>query len=151
MLYEKINEELKVAMKAGDEFKTGLFRMISAAIHNKEIENKGKGKDEKLTDDEIIEVLTREAKKRKEAGDIFIKGGRTDLAGKEMAEFEVVKQYLPEQLGEAEIEKIVLEAVKKTGASDQKNFGKVMAEAMKELKGKADASLVSRILKSKLE
>lgn len=134
-------------MKAGNTFELGVLRMVSAALHNKEIEKKGKGLEPALSDDEVIEVLSREAKKRKEAIEAYIKGNRDDLAQKETKELEIIKKYLPEQLGEEEIEKIVKAAIEKTGAKEVKDFGKVMAEAMKELKGKADASVVSEIVK----
>ena len=148
--YQRINNDLKDAMKAGDNFKVSALRMFLSVFHNKEIEKKGKGLEPALTDEEIIEILGREAKKRKESAEIYIKGGRQDLAGKESGELEIINKYLPEQIGSEEIEKIVAAIIEKTGAKDIKNFGKVMGEAMKELKGKADASLVSEIVRKKL-
>jgi len=150
MLKEKIVEDLKIAMKSGQEFEVGIFRFILSAFHNKEIEKKGKGGEPILSDDEVIEVLTREVKKRKEAIEIYNGGGRNDLAEKEARELVVIKKYLPEQLSEAEIEKVVRAAIVKTGAKETKDFGKVMAEAMKELKGRADAREVNQIIKNTL-
>jgi len=138
-------------MKAGQEFEVGVFRFLLASLHNKEIEKKGKGLESTLSDDEAIEVLSREAKKRKEAIEAYEKGNRTDLAQKETKELEIIEKYLPEQLSEEEIEKIITAAIKKTGAVTVKDFGKVMGEAMKELKGKADASLVSKIVRKRIE
>ena len=92
----------------------------------------------------------KESKKRKEAIEIYSKGGRQDLAAQEAKESEIIKIYLPEQLSEAEVEKMALKAIEKIGAKNQKDFGKAMAEAMKELKGKTDASKVSEIIKKKL-
>lgn len=151
MLHQKITDNLKSAMKAGQEFETGVFRMLLASLHNKEIEKKGKGLKPTLSDDEVIEVLTRESKKRKEAIEAYKKGNRTDLVQKETKELEIIEKYLPEQLNAEEIEKIIKAAIEKTSSREIKDFGKVMAEAMKELRGKADASLVSEILKKNLE
>lgn len=146
-LKERLNDDLKIAMKAGESFIVDNLRMLLSSLHNKEIEKKGKGGDSALSDEEIIEVLSREAKKCKEAAEIFNNAGRQELGKKELKELELVKKYLPEQVGAKEIEKIVKAAVEKTGAKTVKEFGKVMAEAMKELKGKADASAVSETAK----
>ncbi len=151
MLHQKIVDDLKVALKSGDSFKTNTLRFLLSSLHNKEIEKKGRGLEPTLSDDEVIEVLSREAKKRKEAIEAYKKGNRTDLAQKETKELEIIEKYLPEQLAEEEIEKIVKATIEKTGAKEVKDFGKVMAEAMKELKGKADASLVSEIVRKQLE
>lgn len=150
MLHQKLTDDLKDAMKSGDNFRTGVLRMLLSALHNKEIEKKGKGQEPVLSDDEIADVLFKESKKRKEAGEIYLKAGRADLSEKELKELEIIKRYLPEQLGEEEIEKAVKAAIEKVGAKDIKDFGKVMAEAMKELRGRADASLVSQAVKIRL-
>ncbi len=150
-LKEKLNTDLKDAMKSGDSFRTGVLRMLSSILHNKEIEKKGKGLKPALSEEEVIEVLAKEAKKRKEAMEISSKAGRADLSEKEAKELEIIKKYLPEQLGEEEVEKIVKAAIEKVGVKDVKDFGKVMAEAMKELKGRADASLVSEMVKKNLK
>jgi uncharacterized protein YqeY len=158
-LAEKIKDDLKNAMKAGQEFEAGVFRMLLSAFHNKEIEKKGKRAEPELSDDEIIEILSKEGKKRKEAAEIYNKGNRRDLAEKEVKELELIKKYLPEEMPAEEIEKIVKGAIERLGIKDIKDsegkpsasygasFGKVMAEAMKELKGKADAGAVSEIAK----
>jgi uncharacterized protein YqeY len=151
MLHQKLTDDLKDAMKSGDSFRTGVLRMLSSTLHNKEIEKKGKGLEPALSEEEVIEVLTKEAKKRKESMEIYSKAGRADLSKKEAKELEIIKIYLPEQLGEEEVEKIVKAAIEKVGAKDVKDFGKVIAEAMKELKGKADASLVSGMVKKNLK
>jgi len=161
MLHQKITDNLKTAMKAGQEFEISVLRMLLSALHNKEIEKKGKGQEPILTDEEVIEVLTREAKKRREAAELYAKGNRNDLAEKETKELEIIKKYLPEELSEEEIEKIVKLAIERVVVKDPEgprrdvgaygaSFGKVMAEAMKELKGRADASAVSEIVKRNL-
>jgi uncharacterized protein YqeY len=164
MLHQQLTEDLKTAMKAGGDFEIDVLRMLLSVLHNKEIEKRGKprsesesallrgkGQEPALTNEEVIEVLSREVKKRNEAADLYAKGNRRDLSEKEIREAEIIKKYLPEQLSEEEIEKIVKAAIEKTGAKDVKDFGKAMADAMKELKGKADASVVSKLIKEKIE
>ncbi|OGM89800.1 hypothetical protein A3J77_01290, partial [Candidatus Wolfebacteria bacterium RBG_13_41_7] len=142
MLNQKISEDLKEAMKAGKEFETGVLRMLLSSLHNKEIEKRGKSEDSALSDEEIVEVLSKEAKKRKEAAEIFNNAGRQNLAEKELRELELVKKYLPEQVGAEEIERVVKAVIERIvkdpegkQASYGARFGKVMAEAMKDLKG----------------
>lgn len=148
MLKEKIAEDLKKSMKAADSERVGVLRLLSTAIHNKEIEKRGKtGKEETLTDEEIFAVLMTEAKKRKEAIEIFEKGGRKDLAEKESKELVIIQEFLPKQITREEIERAAAEIIKKTGIKD---FGSAMKEVMKELRGKADAKLVSEIVKKML-
>ncbi len=154
MLNQKISEDLKEAMKAGKEFETGVFRMLISSLHNKEIEKKGKDGESTLSDEEIIEVLSKEAKKRKEAGEMFKNAGRQELAEKELKELELIKKYLPEQMSAEEIERVIKAIIERSvkdpegkQASYGVRFGRVMAEAMKELKGKTDASSVSEIIK----
>jgi len=151
MLYQKIKEDLNEALKSGDTLRISVLRMVLSSLHNKEIEKKGKNQSPELTEEEIIEVLKREAKKRKEAIETYLKGNRNDLADKEKKELEIIIAYLPKQLSEEEIKKIVQEAIQKLGAQSKKDFGKVMGFLMKELKGKADAGLVSQIVKESLQ
>jgi uncharacterized protein YqeY len=145
-LQQKINDDLKIALKAGDTEKVGVLRMLSAVLHNREIE---KGKDAKLTEEEVLQVLTREAKKRKEAIELFEKGGRPELAEKERAELTLIEAYLPKQMAREE----VIAAVEKilAGLADKSNAGLVMKAVMQELKGKADGKMISEIVKEKLK
>jgi len=149
-LLNKLNEDLKTALKGGDSFKTGVIRMVLASVKNKEIEKRGKDQEPALGEEELVDLLMKEAKKRKESADIYKQGNRNDLAQKEEQELEFIKNYLPEQLGEEEIEKIVKAAIEKTAAKEIKDIGRVMAEAMKELKGKAQPGAVSEIIKKNL-
>ena len=151
MLQQKISDSLKEFLKAGKSFEAGVLRMLLSAVHNKEIEKRGKGLEPALSEEEITEVLAKEAKKRKEAVEIYSKAGRDNLAEKEAEELKIVKFYLPPELNREEIEKAVERAVKKTGASGPKDIGKAMGEAMKELKGRAEAGTVSEIVRKKLE
>ena len=150
MLLGKIKEDLKNALKSGDDFTVGVLRFILSSAHNKEIEKRSGGGEPALSEEETIDVFMKEVKKRKEAAEIFLKGGRDDLASKELKESEIIQKYLPEQLSEEEVVKIAAAAVERVGAKDVKDFGKVMAEAMKELKGRADAKTVSEAVKKLL-
>lgn len=150
MLYQKIADDLKSAMKSGDDFQVGVLRLLLSSFRNKEIEKKSKGLEPDLSEEEIVEVLSKEAKKRREAVELYGKAEREDLASKERKELEIIQKYLPAQLSEEEIGKSVRLAIKRTGAKDIKDFGRAMAEAMKELKGRADAKTVSEIVKRNL-
>lgn len=145
MLKEKIVSDTKEAMKSGDQKKLGVLRMMTSALNNKKIEKRGKtGVESELTDEEALEVLQKEAKKRKESIDLFEKGGRADLAQGEKEELAIISVYLPSQMGEAEVKAVV----EKIAAANQGlDFGPLMKAVMAELKGKADASLVSRFVK----
>ncbi len=150
MLHQKINDDQKEVMKAGKDFEVGVLRMLLSVLHNKEIEKKGKGQEPVLTDDEVIEVLAREAKKRDEAAEMYVKGGRQELADKEKSEAEIIKKYLPEQLNEEETTKLIEQVLAKTGAKEIKDLGRVMAELMKDIKGRADTKMASEIVRKKL-
>lgn len=150
-LHQKIQDDLISALKAGDGFRVGVLRMLSSSLHNRSIEKKGKGQDAELTDEETLEVLGREAKKRKEAAELYEKGGRSDLSVKEKQEFTLVKAYLPEGVSSEEIEKVVEGVLATMGSVTQKEFGKAMGKVMKQLNGRADASIVSALVKKKLQ
>ncbi|MCS7230223.1 MAG: GatB/YqeY domain-containing protein [Candidatus Kryptonium sp.] len=148
-LREKLAEDLKNAMKSGDKIRLEVVRMLQTMIRRKEIERKGEGKE--LTEEDEIQVVKSEIKKRKEAIELFEKGGRSDLAEKEKKELEILNEYLPEQMSEEEIEKFVEKVINEIGASGPKDVGKVMGAVMKELRGKADGALVQKIVKEKLQ
>ncbi|MEK7087033.1 MAG: GatB/YqeY domain-containing protein [Patescibacteria group bacterium] len=150
-LKEKINKDLIQALKEKDSLTAGTLRFLLAGVHNREIEKRGKEENSVLDDAEVLEVLTREAKKRKEAAAIYEKGGRRELAEKELNELKTIRNYLPAELGENEIRQSVIETIEKIGAKDPKDFGKVMGEITKKLKGRAEASLISAIVKEQLE
>lgn len=109
------------------------MRFLSAAIHNREIEKRTKTGQAELSGEEVLEVLAREAKKRKEAAELYEKGNRPELAKKEIAELQIIKKYLPEEMSGAEIEKAVEAAVAKLQPAGAKDLGRVMGEAMKRL------------------
>lgn len=153
VLKEKISKDLTEAVKNKEELRSSVLRMFSAAILNKEKEKRyktGQEKDVYLTDEETLEVLSYEIKKRKEAAIEYERANRHEMAEKEKQEIEILKKYLPEQLSEEEVRELVRGTIKETGASGQKDMGKVMAALMPKLKGRAEGSLVSQIVKETL-
>ena len=169
-LKEKIQQDLEVALREKQEAALSVLRMLKSEVVNREKEKRYKltkeksqaelekmGKESKeakeletksqLSDEEIIEVISSQIKKGKESIEAFEKGAREDLAKKERSQIEILRKYLPEQMSEDEIKKIVQEAVKKTGATQIKDMGKVMGIITPQLKGKADMSQVSKLVK----
>ncbi len=142
-LKQQILNEIKTALKAGEALKTSTLRSLITAINNREIE---KGKEAKLTDEETLVCLQKEAKKRKESIEAFTLGNRADLANQEKKELAIIESYLPKQMTKEETETQVAAILDKAAAKD---FGSAMKAAMAQLKGKADAKLVSEIVKSK--
>ncbi|HPV43231.1 MAG TPA: GatB/YqeY domain-containing protein [Spirochaetota bacterium] len=144
-LLEKIDTDLKSAMKNGDIVRTETLKMLKSDIAYE----KGKtGKD--LTDEQLIEVVSRSAKRRRESIKEFQKGNRQDLVDNETRQLAVVEEYLPQQMTEEEIEKYISDKIAALGTITQKEIGKVMGELMKELKGKADGGAVKAILSKKI-
>lgn len=150
MLKDKIKDDMKTAMKSGDSFLTGVLRMALAALQTKEKEKLYKTQESELTDEEIVGVLSSEVKKRRDAIALYEQGGRPELAENEKKEIEILQKYLPEQLSEDEIRKLVQEAIIATGAKEAKDMGKVMADLNPKTKGKAEGSVVSKIVKELL-
>jgi uncharacterized protein YqeY len=146
-LKEKLHADLTQAIRSRDEIVSGTVRMLLAAITNEEVAGKAA---KVLTDAEIITVLSREAKKRREAVEAYTQAKRDDLAGKEKAEAAVIANYLPEQLSEDEIKKLIHEAIAETGASGHAGMGLVMKVLQPKIAGKADGGVVSRLVKTAL-
>lgn len=145
-LSEQINSDLKTAMKSGDKTRLNTLRLLRA--HFIELSKRGEG--QTITPEEELSVLMAAIKKRKEAIEIYEKGGRPELAQQERAESEIISSYLPKQLSPEEAAEIINRIIRETDASTPKDFGKVMPLAMKELKGKFDGKLVQEMVKSKL-
>ncbi len=172
MLKKEIQDDIVAALKKGDSFLPGVLRMLSASIISKEKEKRyklslgysqtgkameDKGIEEKklsekseLSDQEIIQVISSEIKKRRDAIALYIQGKRQELAEKEEKEIEALQKYLPEQLSEEEIKKIVAESIEKTGAKELKDMGKVMQDLNPKIKGRAEGSKVSEAVKELL-
>ena len=145
MLREKIAQDMRDAMKARESGRVGALRMLMAAVKNTEVEKR-----HDLSDDEVLDVVTKEAKRRRESIEAFEKGGRTDLVEKESAELTVLEAYLPERLSDDELAALVDAAIAETGASTPKQMGDVMKALMPKLRGRADGGQVSALVKAKL-
>lgn len=144
---EKLRADLTEAIRSRDEITSGTIRMVLTALTNEEVSGK---EARTLSDDEVISVLSREAKKRREAAEAFETGGRSDRAALEKAEGEVIAKYLPAQLSLDEIKKMIADAVVSTGASGPGDMGKVMGAIKPLVAGKADGSIVSSLVKEAL-
>lgn len=148
-LYEKINSDLKNAMKTKSEAELSVLRMLATAVRNKKIMEYGaSGQD--LSDDEVIPIIKTEVKKRNESIRLFKEGGRDDLAQNEESELEYLERYLPEQMTVEKVEEVVNEVIKEMGEISQSDFGKVMGQVMTKLKGQADGNVVSAAVKKVL-
>lgn len=148
MTKQQLQDELKQSMLAKDTGKTSVLRMVISAIGYYEIQKGGAGYE--ASEEDVMTVLQKEAKQHKDSLEEFKKAGRQDLIDKETKELEILQKYLPEQMGEEEIRKLVTEAIKQTGASSPGDMGKVMGTLMPSTKGKADGGLVSKIVRESL-
>ena len=148
-LKEQIGEDIKTAMKAKDKLRLQTVRGIKKAILEKEVELRPKGQDS-LSPEQEIELLSQQAKQRRDSIEQFKNAGRDELAEKETQELAIIETYLPEQVSDEEVESIIDELIASSGASTMKDLGKVMGPAMKQLKGKADGKKIQELVKSKL-
>ncbi len=146
-LQQRINEDLKKAQQEKRELELLVLRGINSALHNREIENKGK----ELDKEEVIEVITAEAKKRKDAIEGFKKGNRKDLVEKEQKELEILKRYLPEQMSDQEIKQEAEKVIAEVNAISPQDVGKVMGGLMPKIKGRAEGNRVRKIAAELLE
>jgi len=145
-LLQKLDDDLKRALKASDSLKVSVLRLAKAALKNKQID---KGKE--LSDDEIISTLSTLSKQRRESIELFSKGGREDLAEKERQELAILQAYLPKQLTPEELDSIIAEAIKESSAGGLKEIGKVMRLVMQRVHGVADGKIVNQRVKEMLE
>jgi len=136
---------MRAAMKAREATRVSTLRMLMAAMKNTQVE-----KGHELDDDEVIEVISREAKRRRESMEAFEKGGRAELVEKEGAELAVLETYLPEKLSDDELSRLVDDAIAETGASSPKEMGQVMKAVMPKVKGRADGAAVSAAVRARL-
>ena len=147
---EKINDDLKTAMKAGEKDRVGTLRLINAAIKAADIEARPSGKD-KISDADILAVLAKMVKQRRDSIEQYQAGGRPDLADKEQAEITVIEGYLPKQMSEAEAKAAIAAAIKETGAAGAKDMGKVMAALKAKYTGQMDFGKASALTKELLK
>ncbi len=146
LISEKIGNDFTEALKAGDRSRVSILRMVKAAIKNREIE-----KGSSLNDEEVLGILRSFVKRAHESIEQFSKAGRTELAEKEKTELGIIQGYLPQQIGEDEIRRIISDVVSGTGAAGPKDMGKVMKAVMEKIKGQADGKLVNSLVKESLE
>ncbi|SDW88476.1 GatB/YqeY domain-containing protein [Paenibacillus sp. CF384] len=145
-LSERLNDDMKQAMKSQEKFKLTTIRMIRASIKNLEIDLK-----RPLEDAEVLDILSREIKQRKDSLQEFQKAGRDDLTKDVAAEIEIISVYLPQQLTEEEIKLIVQQTIQETGASSKAEMGKVMSALLPKTKGRADGKLVNTFVQQFLQ
>lgn len=144
-LAERLDADLKEALRARDAIRTSTIRLARAAVKNAEIDRR-----RPLTDDEVIAVLQHEVKRRREAIEGFERGGRDDLVQREQLEMAILLGYLPAPLGEEEIRSLVAEVVAAVGATDERDFGRVMGLVMRRISGRAEGKTVERIVRDVL-
>jgi uncharacterized protein len=144
-LTEQLQADMKTAMRDGDTLRRDTLRMAIAAA-----QNAAKDKRAPLNDDEAVEVIGREVKKRRESVEAYRGAGREDLAAQEQSEIEILTPYLPEQLGEDEVRALVLAAIAVSGAASPRDMGRVMGQLMPTIKGRADGKVVSAIVNEEL-
>jgi len=148
-LYDTILSDLKNAMKAKEKDRLRVLRSLKAALLEKEISER-KGGQAKLTDEQIVQVLTKAAKQRKESIEQFERAGRDDLVENEKVELAIIEEYLPEMMSEDKVAELIDEVIAQVGASSPQDMGKVMGAIMPKVKGKADGSMVNKIVRQKL-
>lgn len=141
-------DEMKEAMRTGDSDRLSVVRLLRSTIKNKEIE---KGKGQKLTEEEVMQVISTAVKQRRESIELFEKGGRQDLAEKEKKELSILQSYLPQPISEEELRAKVKEAIAQSGANDVKQMGKVMKILVPQLVGRAEGDSISRMVRACLE
>lgn len=142
---DQIENDFKEALKEQDKEKMSTLRMIKSSIQEKEKEEGGD-----LSDEDVISILSKEVKSRKESIDQYEEGGRGELAEKEAREVELIEQYLPEPLSEEELEDLIDEVIDQVGASDMSDMGKVMGKIMPEVRGRADGDTVNEKVRERL-
>jgi uncharacterized protein YqeY len=145
-LHQSLDDDLKRAMKSSDRLKTSVLRMVKAAIKNRQVE-----KQRELSEEEIISVILTLSKQRREAIELFSKGGREDLADKEKQEISILQAYLPSQLTREDLDSLIIELIQESSAEGIKDIGKVMRLLMPKVKGTADGKTVNQRVKELLE
>jgi len=142
-LKEQIVKDLTEAMKAREELKLSVLRMLKADIMKYEVS----GKDMEATDDVVVDLIKKSIKQRRDSAEGFHKGGNEEAAQKELSEIKILEEYMPEQMGEEEVKKVVQETIDQLKPAGPQDFGKVMGAAMGKLKGQADGGLVNKVVK----
>ena len=144
-LKQQINDQVKQAMKAGEKQRLKVLRMLTAAIKQKEVDERVD-----LDDAQVLAIIDKQVKQRRESIEQYTAGGRTELAEAEQAEIDVLSEFLPEQLGEDELEAMIDQAIADTGAASMADMGKVMGQLKSKVQGRADMKEVSAAVRAKL-
>ena len=144
-LKTRINEAVKTAMRAGDKSRLGTLRLITAALKQREVDER-----KELTDDDVVATLAKMVKQRRESIAQFQQAGRDDLADRELAEIAVISDFLPQPLTDAEIDRLIEQAIAETGAAGIRDMGKVMAVLRPQIQGRADPAAISSRVKQRL-
>lgn len=147
MLADQIQNDLKTAMKARDRQTMATLRMVLTRIKEAQVSS---GHGDEVSDDEVLTIVRREAKRRSEAAEAYARAGRDELAANERAELEILQRYLPQQLPDDELHAIIDETIAQTGATSASDFGKVMGAVMKKVSGRADGSRVNKLVRERL-
>jgi uncharacterized protein len=142
---DRLSAQIKDAIKAGDRTRLQTLRLLATSVRNREVDLR-----RDLTEEDLVEVATREVKRRKEAAEAYERGGRTDRVEQERAEQAVLEEFLPEQATEEEVRAAIEEAVSATGASGPGDLGKIMGQVMGKLKGRVDGGEVNRLARERL-
>lgn len=151
-LRQRIEDDIRTALKAGDKQRLSCLRMVKSKVQEKQVELRGtEGREAELSDEDVTNVVSAYAKQRRDSIESYEQGGRKDLAANERAELEILTAYLPQQMNEDEVSAIVDDAVRESGASEPKDIGAVMKLVMPKVKGRADGKLVNRIVQSRLK
>jgi uncharacterized protein YqeY len=148
MLEQRIEQDIKTALLAGDAERVSVLRGLKSVLLNEKVAT-GK-RDSGLADEEVLPILSKEAKKRQESADLYAQGDDQARADKELSEKAIIEEYLPAQLGEAEIAEVVDEIIKDTGAEGQQAMGKVIGEVRSKTAGQADGAVIAKLVKEKL-
>lgn len=150
-MLDQLSEDIKDAMRAKDKTRLRTLRSLRAALQKKQIAARdGSGDEAELSEQEVLAVIRKEAKQRKESIEQFAEGGRDDLVAKEQEELDVLEEYMPEPLSDEELHAIINEIIDDTGASSMADMGRVMGPAMSKLRGQVDGGRVQQIVQDKL-
>ena len=145
-LKQKLQEDLKSSMKNKDDIKKSVITLIRSSIKQYEVDNRVE-----LQDDEIVDLIAKQLKQTRDSREEFAKAGRDDLVSKAEAEIEVLKEYLPQQLSEEELNEIVISTISEVGATSMKDMKKIMTSIMPKVKGRADGKLINELVKKNLQ
>jgi uncharacterized protein YqeY len=150
MLQDQLDTDLKAALKAGDQLRLSVLRSLKSALTYAKVDNRAKGGSDKLTDDQVLAIFAKEAKKRQESADVYSQNGVLEKAATELKEKEVIEGYLPAQFSEDELNGLIDKTIDNVGATDMKQMGQVIAAVKEEAGVRADGAKIAQLVKAKL-